>query len=158
MSSYDLNVKNPLSGDLQQVTAGGANSLLWLGTGRVQVTGGGYPPLFVQGASQNYAMLGLQGDGAQKDWQLQATNTTGSFFRVAYGQNNPLLVIQQNGDTQISGALTARGLNLSGPLTLPGDNLHITNVPTLPDGLKYADLVVAADGRVYRQGEPTLKK
>jgi hypothetical protein len=158
MASYDLTVSAPLSGTLQQVAAGGVNSLLYLSNSRVQVTGGGAPPLFVQGSSQNYAMLGLQGDGAQKDWQLQATNTGGSFFRVAYGQNNPLLVIQQNGDTQVSGTLTARGLNLSGPLTLPGDNFHLANVPTLPSGVRSADLVVTADGRVYKQGEPTLKK
>lgn len=157
MASYDLTVPNPLSGDLQQVSAGGVSSLLSLGTGRVQVTGGGAPPLFVQGSSQNYAMFGLQGDGAQADWQLQATNTAGSFFRVAYGQNNPLLLIQQNGDTQVSGTLTAAGLNLSGPLTLPGANFFLTNVPTLPNGVQSADLVVTADGRVYMQGQPTLK-
>ncbi len=158
MASYDLNIPTPLNGNLQPISAGGVGSLLSMSTSRVQITGGGYPPLFVQGAAQNYAMFGLQGDGAQRDWQLQATNTAGSVFRIAYGQSNPLVVVQQNGDTQITGRLTAAGLNLSGPLTLPGANLSITNAPVLPNGVKYSPLVVDANGRVYAQGQPTHKQ
>ena len=157
MASFDLNVPAPLNGSLQPVAAGGVASLLSMSTQRVQVTGGGYPPLFVQGNSQNYAMLGLQGDGAPKDWQLQATNTAGSYFRIAFGQNNPLFVIQQNGDASLTGTLTAGGLNLSGPLTLPGANLFLSNLPVLPNGAKYAPVVVGTDGRCYAQGQPTLK-
>ena len=127
----NLNVPNAIDANLQAVSAGNASPLS-LSSGRVQVTGGGSPPLFVQGSPMNYAMIGLQGDGSPKDWQIQGTNTGGTEFRIAYSQNDPKLVLSQNGDLRVTGAITA-------------------TLPKLPAGSTATDVVVGTDGKFYRK-------
>ncbi|OKH34083.1 hypothetical protein NIES2119_21520 [[Phormidium ambiguum] IAM M-71] len=121
----------------------------------LHIVGGGSPPLVVQGSSQNYAMLGLKGDEANEQWQLQATNTAGSEFRIAYPQNEPKLVIRQNGDVIANGTIKATGLDISGPLTISGVNFRISGLPdasTAPAGANLETLVVdKATGKVYMQ-------
>jgi hypothetical protein len=116
------------------------------------VFGGGSPPLVVQGSGQNFAMLGLRGDGATDTWQVQATNTGGSVFRIAYPQNSPKLTIDQAGNATVTGKLTAAGLNLSGPLSIPAANFKLTGMTTPPAGTQTVDVVVdPATGQLYRQ-------
>jgi hypothetical protein len=127
------------------------------------VLGGGSPPLVVQGSSQNYAMLGLLGDGAAQMWQLQATNMGSPQFRIAYPQNDPWMVIQPTGEVgigtqspqaklDVNGTIRATGLSINGPLSLQGNTLAITGLTTPPSGVSTIDLVVDPNtGRIYRQ-------
>ncbi|HEX3043492.1 MAG TPA: hypothetical protein VHY08_01955 [Bacillota bacterium] len=93
------------------------------------VVGGGSPPLVVKGDAQNYAMIGLLGDEAAKDWQIQATNTGSTEFRIAFTQNNPLLHLNQNGDLTVKGSIKASAM------VLPR-NPNAPSPPAIPNPIK----------------------
>ena len=131
--STNLVVPSPINSSLQQVSAGDHGSPLSISSTRVEVTGGGGPPLFVQGSEWNYAMIGLMGHQASKEWQIQATNTAGSSFVIAYSQTDPKLNLSQSGDLAVTGGLKAA-------------------LPTLPPGAQATNVVIGPDGRLYRQG------
>jgi len=175
VGSVDLTLPGPVAPQAQYVQdqLGNATALsvgaLNVGVGTnspistLTVKGGGSPPLVVQGSSQNYAMIGLLGDGAQQQWQLQATNFASPNFRIAYPQNSPWLVIQPSGQVgigtespqaklDVNGTIRATGLSINGPLSLQGNNLMITGLTAPPSGVGTVDLVVDPNtGRIYRQ-------
>jgi hypothetical protein len=115
------------------------------------VYGGGSPPLVVQGSGSNYAMLGLRADRATESWQLQAT-IAGETFCIAYPQNSPRLVIDQQGNVGVAGSLTTNGLNVSGPLSVAASNFTLTGLTTPPAGVPTVDVVAdPTTGKLYRQ-------
>ncbi|HTW83153.1 MAG TPA: hypothetical protein VMD91_03665 [Candidatus Sulfotelmatobacter sp.] len=175
VGSVDLTVPNPIGTQAQYVQDQlGNQSALAVGakavgigtsspTTALTVQGGGSPPLTVRGSSLNYAMLGLWGDGAPDQWQLQATNQNPPVFRIAYPQNNPWFVIQAGGyvgiGTQtpqakldVNGTVRATGLQINGPLALQANQVTLTGLTTPPPGVTTVDVVVdPATGKLYRQ-------
>ncbi|MBY0429756.1 MAG: hypothetical protein K2Q10_01040 [Rhodospirillales bacterium] len=176
----DLQVKTGLNGTGQFVTDSDGNASILALTNssfvginvttpvnagaRLAVKGGGSPPLIVQGDTSNYAMLGLLGDGATEMWQVQATNTAGSFFAISYPQNTQKLVILQNGNVgigtkapaallDVNGTIQAKSLNVTGPLSLPGATLTITGIAPRSSAPASANiesvLVDVATGKLY---------
>jgi hypothetical protein len=116
------------------------------------VYGGGSPPLVVQGSGSNYAMLGLRADRATDSWQLQAT-LGGENFQIAYPQDTPQLIINQQGDVAIARSLSIPGgLYVSGPLSVTAANFTVTGLTPPPAGMHTVDVVVdPATGRLYLQ-------
>ncbi len=116
------------------------------------VYGGGSPPLVVQGSGSNYAMLGLRADRATDSWQLQAT-LAGETFNIAYPQNTPRLIIDQQGNVAIGGSLSVPGgLNVSGPLSVAASNFTLTGLTSPPAGTHTVDVVVdPTTGKLYLQ-------